>query len=665
MNARLSALALAVSLALHATSARAQTHVEGTTLFPYPTRPDGVQPLVITVTPTVSTRADLVVKVQTSWPESELAVRHAVQVSAGALRSYVVPVPLGTVDYGSVALGEGTSATTLSLGGGGPSPAADPTYIGVVGLGVRIAAALNAVNPSGNNSGTATILAAAGATSPQSGDPILPTVPSAYGGAHALVAGAGSLLAAPPEAKRALSDWVLAGGFLVVSPRTVADLRDPWLRAMLGDVTDDGEGTLRGARLTRRAWGYAAQHGLGAVCVIPYDLSLEGWAQQPGAEQALREFARSMRHVGGGMVAPGDLSLFRRFTYEGRGQTEEVFRPRQNIRPLLIPVTLLLTLYIIAVGVLFRRSRKAPLRVFVRVPLAALAVLALSYGATRLFRDHTSNARVLAVYDLGDGSSRGVERVFAGLTAGSSMTLSVAPPGEGFALLKTSSNHSAMRWDGRKLSVERARLSVWETGMLYTETMVDAGGGVRVRWSADGKPTVENRTPWALRNATLFQAQGGGWVNVWDFTSVAPGATVEGTRSLRDLSGQPSGTLLRVPFAEASVRPAAAFVDDIAGDARRVFGCDQLFATFELPDRVGALVRAMGFTLAQREALLRVVVPRAIEGDARYSGRIGAHRYGYEDLESVAEIVGDAAVTGDATPEGDAATVSDAVGGER
>lgn len=663
MNARLSALVLTVSLALFATGARAQTHVEGTTLFPYPTRPDGVQPLVVTVTPVASARADLVVKVQTSWPEAELAIRHAVQVNAGALRTYVIPAPLGTVDYGSVALGEGTSATTLSLGGGGPSPAADPTYIGVVGLGVRIAAALNAVNPSGNNSGTATILAAAGATSPQSGDPILPTVPSAYGGAHALVAGAGSLLAAPPEAKRALSDWVLAGGFLAVSPRTVADLRDPWLRAMLGDVTDDGEGSLRGARLTRRAWGYAAQHGLGAVCVIPYDLSREGWAQEPGAEQALREFARSMRHVGGGMVAPGDLSLFRRFTYEGRGQIEEVFRPRQNIRPLLIPVTLLLTLYIIAVGVLFRRSRKAPLRVFVRVPLAALAVLALSYGATRLFRDHTNAARVLAVYDLGDGSSRGVERVFAGLTAGSSMTLSVAPPGEGFALLKTSSNHSAMRWDGRKLSVERARLSVWETGMLYTETMVDAGGGVHVRWSTDGKPTVENRTPWALRDATLFRAQGGGWVNVWDFPAVAPGATVEGALSLRDLSGQPSGPLLRVPFAEASVRPAAAFVDDIAGDAKRVFGCDQLFATFDLPERVGGLVRGMGFSLAQREALLRVVVPRTVEGDARYSGRIGAHRYGYEDLESVAEVVGDAAVTGDATPEGDA--VSGDAGGDR
>ncbi len=626
--------------------ARAQ-EIEGRGLFAYPSRPDAVQSVVVTARPHTSVRGDLTTTIRTSWPYGESRVRQPVSLAAGSTRSFVVPAPVGPYDSGDVALEDLGARSSISFAGSGSSALA-PTFIGVLGLGGRVTAAIQSVNAA--EATQARVLAATMLTDPTSGDALLPPFPSAFSGAHAIVAGAGAILALPPEAKRTLRQWVTAGGFLAVAPRTTADLRDPWFTELFGAVTDDGDGHVSGPRLLPRRWGAAVHVGLGVAGVIPYDLSAEGWAHDTRADAALRDFTDFVDGAGGGMIAPGELSLFRRFSRSGDDEVTRAFRPKADVRGLLIPVTLLLTLYIVAVGVALARNRKsrAPLKVFVRLPLAAFAVLAVIVAAARLTRTSASTARVLAVYDLGAGSTEAVERVFAGLNAGVARTFAVAPPGEGLALYATGTNNTsaAMRWDGRALSVERVRLGLWETGLAYSERVVDAGRGIRI--ARDGRDLrVINESPWTLTDIALLSD---GAV-VSRLGPAAPGATAVGR--------------VDPPFAQATCEgmfPRATgaldrvFINRMMGPATRARGALQLFALARITDETKAWTRALGFAPTESAAVVRVVIPDEVSDPERvgsYSARLNARRSDYEPDEPAAEV------STESTPD-DAASANDA-----
>ncbi len=640
MTARAS-LALALALCAVAPAARAQ-ELEARALLPYGSRGDALQCVVVTARPRAGVRGDLTVRVQTSWPYGETRVRQSVALGAGAARTFVIPAPVGPYDYGAATLDDLGASASITFGGGGTSATRSPTYIAVLGLGGRVTAAINAVNPSGSQS-QARVLAATMLEDPASGDPIIPPIPSAFGGTHAVVAGAGAILAAPPEARRALREWVTAGGFLAVSPRTIADLRDPWFVELLGPVSEDAEGRLSGPRLVARRWGAVVHHGLGVAGVIPYDLSTEAWARDARADAALRDFTDFADGAGGGMIAPGELTLFRRFARPGDDGVVRAFRPRADVRGLLIPVTALLTLYIIAVGVALARNRRgrAPLKVFTRLPLAALAVLAVIFAAARLTRTSASTARVLALYDLGEGSGRAVERVMAGLNAGVARTLAVAPPGEGVALYATggSSGSSAMRWDGQRLSVERVRLGLWESGLVYTERMVDAGGGIRLEHEGSTVRVI-NRSPWTL-DAIALESDG---VVMARFPAAAPGATVSAT--IAPPFERPTFDKM---FPGGGPALARTFVESMMGSPSRARAARQLFALARLPDDARAYVSRLGFAPGEQAAVVRVVLPVARPDPERvgaYSARLGVRRNDYEpdepDESPVEEATGDA-----------------------
>lgn len=625
MSARSLTVALALASLAWCAPARAQ-EVEGVPLVQYPSQPDAVQTMVLTARPHTTARGDLTLTIRTPWPSGEAHVRQTVNLGAGATRSFLTPAPLGPYDSGEVTLEEPSAVSPIAFSGGSANNAS-LTYIGVLGLGGRVTAAIQSINP--EEASQARVAAGAMRTDPTSGDAMVPALPSAFGGAHAIVAGSAAILALPPESRRTLRQWVVAGGFLAVSPRTVADLRDPWFVDLFGRVTDDGNGRLSGPRLLARRWGAAVHLGLGVAGVIPYDLSAEGWAHEPLADAALRDFVDFTEGAGGGMVAPGELSLYRRFSRPADGDAvSRAFRPKADVRGLLIPVTILLTLYIVGVGVALARNRKsrAPLGVFVRLPLVAFAVLGIIVAAARLTRSSASTARVLAVYDLGGASSEAVERVFVGLNAGAASTFAVAPPSDGVALYSNgaSSGSTAMRWDGRRLSVERVRLGLWETGLAYTERMVDAGGGVAV--VIDGAEVrVTNRTPWTLSAMALVR-QGAVAAR---FDGLAPGAT---TRARLETSYASVSYATMFPRARGTLDRV--FIDRMMGTATKARGALQLFALATVTDETRRWTRGIGFTPGETAALVRVVIPEEANDPERvgaYSARLDARRNDFDD----------------------------------
>ncbi len=624
--------------------------ISATALVPYAVRPEAVQCVVATARPHEGVRGDLTLKVQAAWPYGEVRVRQSVNLRAGSTRSFVIPAPLNPYDSATVSLDDLNAFTSVSLGGG--SSSVSPTFFAVLGLGGRVTAAIQAV-ASDENLTQARLIAGTMQNDPTSGDPLVPPFAAAFGGTHSVIAGSGAILAAPPEARRALRQWVMAGGFLAIAPRTVADLRDPWFVDLLGPVTDDGGGHLSGPRLLARRWGAAVHVGLGVAGVIPHDLSAEGWAREAGADAALRDFVDFADGAGGGIVAPGELSLFRRFSRAGLDDVSRAFRPVADVRGLLIPVTVLLTLYVIGVGVTLARNRKgrAPLKVFVRLPLVALTVLAVIVAAARTTRTSASTARVLAVYDVGEGAGQAVERVFAGLNAGVASTLALTPPGEGVALYSTGGNSmsAAMRWDGQRLAVERVRLGLWETGLAYTERMVDAGGGVH--YSRERSTVrVTNNSPWEFTSLVLV-SEG---VVMARFGAAGRGATVEAT-----LRAATQSTSFDAMFPGASENLGRVFVDRMMGATFHARGAVQLFGLARMPDSVRAWVRGVGFAPNEEAALVRVVIPQEAQDPERvgaYSARLGVRRNDYEPEEvpsvqpqSVSE---DASVTDDAGEAG-------------
>ena len=644
---RIAGIALAAFAWCGAASAQ---EIDGAALIPYGVRPEAVQCVVATARPHTGVRGDLTLKVQTAWPYGEVRVRQPVNLRAGSTRTFVIPAPLSPYDTAQVSLDELGVSSSVSFAGGSSSVA--PTYFAVLGLGGRVTAAIQAVASSENLS-QARLIASTVQSDPRIGDALMPPFASAFGGTHSIVAGSGAILAAPPEARRVLREWVMAGGFLAVAPRTVADLRDPWFVELFGPVTDDGGGHLSGPRLLARRWGAAVHLGLGVAGVIPHDLSAEGWAREAGADAALRDFVDFADGAGGGIVAPGDLSLFRRFTRAGEDDVSRAFRPVADVRGLLVPVTILLTLYVIAVGVALARNRKSktPLKVFVRLPLAALVVLAVIVAAARMTRTSASTARVLAVYDVGTGANMAVERVFAGLNAGVASTLALTPPSEGVALYSTGGNatSAAMRWDGQRLAVERVRLGLWETGLAYTERMVDAGGGVRFSYER-GVAHVTNNSPWEFTSLVLVSDG----VVMARFGAVGRGATVEA--AVRSVT---QNAPFEAMFPGASENLARVFVDRMMGQTTHARDALQLFGLARMPDGVRRWVRGVGFAPSEEAALVRVVIPQATQDPERvgaYSARLGVRRSDYEpDEEPTVQpqpVSDDASVTDDAGEAG-------------
>ncbi len=573
-------VALALAALLGPLGAEAQVYLTARPLVGYGQRPDAVTPLVAHIGSVQPLVDDLTARVTVSWPHGELEVRQTVRGVPGAARVEVLPVPLGLYDYARVTLGD-TSASlppTRTAREEGPL-----THVAVVGLGQRIAARLC--------SAAEGLECGALESSELSGDPLIPAAPFAWGGTQVALVDAEALATLPPIAREAFDAWVQQGGVVVVA------LRTPSQRHRLGPWAH-GPGTSLG-------FGEAWARGLGAVVTVDLDLSTADWDDTPEAAQRFAAMAQGLPHVGAALAPPGTLALHRRVS-DRTGPMREVWRSPFNTRGPLGPMAVVLALYVIAVGVVLTRNRRAqhPLRVFVRLPAAAFLVLAATFATTWLSRSRRSEARVVALYDLAAGTSEGTERVFASVTAGGARALTVRPPAGHFSLLHTSAASTGgwLRWDGSRLSVEGARMGLWETASLYTEGPSPLSGAVTLSRDPAGRPVVHNGSGLSLRRGGVLDRDG---VTVWPIGPVPPGASVAADEAEVHVGGDNSRRLFGSAV-DASA-PAMRLLDEGLGGIGGRPGPVQYFATAGIPTQLAGRIGALGLALAREVALVRVI----------------------------------------------------------
>jgi len=632
-------LALGLALALCAGAASAQ-ELRGALLIPWPMRTDALHTAVVTATPRAAGPHEVRAQLRRFWPAQELTVAHATALSTRP-RTLTLPVPFGPNDDGNVALRPEGAQSPLAAGNPGNPRNVTPNFIAVLGLGAGRAAQID------DGSTDSETVAALVARTPE-GAPLFAPLPSAWGGAQAIVTDSPTLLDAPADALATLDDWVHGGGVLAFTARSEADLRHPWLRARVGDATVDAEGRTASAEMTvaragsARRFGLARAVGLGAVVLLDGDLSLE--RDDAVTRAALQDF-RAAVGVGGGLVAPGDLALWRRL--EDRAVQRRLRGP-SDLRPALVPIAIALTLYVIAVGVVLsrNRARKDPLRVFVSVPAAGLAILAAVFGLSVAVRAHRSSARVVCVWDVGAGARRAVLRRFGAITAARPQSFSMRPAAGEVALIRTSaaSASGVLRWDGARLAVEGARLGLWETALLYTEGVVDTGGPIEVT-ARGGRVVVENRSALALREPVLLMGD-----DVLALPSVPAGGRAEAPFSTRRTLHR-TQAIARDALGWARAPLSAMALEEVIGDLRTASAPAQLLARVEVDGATRAMLSAAGFPVSEGEALIRVVPrvepsPQVIESvlpRSRVGPRVWAN---YE--EPAAPVPADASAGGDA-----------------
>lgn len=612
------AIALALALALLAPPVVAQ-ELRANLLVPWPVRNDAVHTVVAVAAPRTPGTHELRAHLRRFWPTGEVDVALTANLG-GRARTLSLPAPFGPNDDGVMELRPEGTRSQVGTGNPGNPRNGTPGYIAVLGLGAGRAAEID------NGSSESEVVAGLVARSPESATLFAP-LPLGWGGAQAIVTDAATLIDAPTEARTNLADWVHAGGILAISPRDANDLRPAWMRALVGDAALDDRAQASGPDLrpahtfAGERFGAARALGLGTVVVLDGDLSLEG---NRTARLALQGF-RNTLGPGGGLVPPGDLSLWRRVDDHS---VQRALRGPSNLRPALVPIALALTLYVVAVGLVLsrNRARRNPLRVFVRIPVAGLVILATVFGLSVALRAHRSAARIACVWDLGVGSRRAVLRRFGAITAARPQSFSLRPGAGEIALVRGSaaSASGTLRWDGTRLSIEGARLGLWETALLYTEGVVDAGGAFEVL-AQEGRVTLVNQTTLALRDPVLL-TQG----SVLRLPAIPPGARVEA--SLGDaVSLRPQQPFVAGVLQWRDAPLLTTVLEEILGDLRAVRDA-QIVARAELDPETRAIFAAAGFPVTSGEALVRVVIPARPSARIREPvlarNRVGARNWG-------------------------------------
>ncbi len=626
-----SAVSALFSAALFAAPAAAQT-LRASPAFQGQARPDGFVSVAVTLAPEGPRDADITLFSPSPWALD--TARVTTPATPGATR--LVPHPLGPYGELSITL-DGRDEQPISDLANTLSVDAETAYVLTVDVDPHEVSTLN--TPSPGPGATHHVVALTLGRDAQTLGYLWPTQPWMYGGLHAVVLDARALQRAPSEARRTLRQWVESGGELLVATPSVETLRAPVFADYFGAV-EAHDGTVDGPRITATPWGFSARHGLGHASFTLHDLAANHWPPDLDAERALVDFANDARRRSDASAPPGSLRLARDFAAgEGLAAWRGFDGPRA-IHRVLLPVIALLAVYVIAAGVLIARNRRSPspLRLFVRLPLASLALLGAVTTAVQLARAMPDTARVLVFYDLGEGATTAVERVFAGLTAGQARTFALAAP-EGGAVLYhgTGDTRPSLRWRDARLSLTRARIGRWESGHTYSERAVTVGG-VQVR-AIGNAAVIENRGPWRIEEAALLRDN----AVIARLDTLEPGAsrTVPFTRP--DDAAETTPVLHGGPLVTSVVQMQRA-------NDRGV----QLLARVTLPDEVRRRYESAGFQVQEGRAVLRVAVSPGARAQRVASARTLTDEEAAQ--QALAALKADDAGDGDAAIEGDGGT---------
>jgi hypothetical protein len=382
----------------------------------------------------------------------------------------------------------------------------------------------------------------------RTGDPLLPERSVAYANVSALVAEAPLLARASVPQRRAIEDWVQAGGRLLVLPRSDGDLRDPALRSLVGDVArgvPDPSPTpspfvpaglalvpLRcGPEQRAEPFGCARPFGFGRVYVAAYDLNAPSNATSPEA----RALVQSIAAEGSSVLAPAPLlSLGRheerasdpQFVSGGeRGVHFTALRgaldPNENYRVGLAVASLLLVLYVLVVGPLnfaFVARRGSPVLALVTTPVLAALGLVSMLGVGAVGKGVRMRYRAFELAEAVEGDARAVVRRYTGyfLTRPAAFTLTgdigvalTMVPGAGGDVAPVATD------DGERVRLTQVRGRLWETLVAREDAVASLGGSVRFERAGTRLVAVHNGLAEPLLGAVVVEP-GGAFYRVGD-----------------------------------------------------------------------------------------------------------------------------------------------------
>ncbi|MBX3272770.1 MAG: hypothetical protein KF729_21085 [Sandaracinaceae bacterium] len=364
-----------------------------------------------------------------------------------------------------------------------------------------------------------------------SGDPLLPDGGAGWSTVGLLVASGPALARVGAAGREAIEDWLRAGGTLLVSPRSDADLRQPWLTALAGPMTRSEEmhvdpewasppGTRRLACETARAvpaGGCMTRVGFGRVLVAPYDLE-SGAAIEGGASRALVSAMLATSHD----VAPalpfarGVEELDSRYWDEAGsfGTLRAALDPNQAFRPALVLVALVLLFYVVLVGPLnfgWVARQNRPVLALVTTPLVASGCVVVLLAVGYVGKGVVMRYRRVEVLEALEGEPRALARRYTGLYSTRPGTFDLPGPGPGEVVRHVgggSGEGPVLRGAGASPRLTDFRAGLWETTFLREDRVLDLGGPIRFERSGARLVAVVNASTTPLAGAVVVDAGG-------------------------------------------------------------------------------------------------------------------------------------------------------------
>jgi hypothetical protein len=408
---------------------------------------------------------------------------------------------------------------------------------------------------------------------PRTGEPLLPDFAAGYASVTVVLATGAQLALIDANTRSALSDWLLAGGALALSPDRPEDLRAPYLQAWVGGPiyedkperalreeavfaqpldpggaamgrgsggvtelrlapSDDSRTHLRGFRggnLRPSPWGAVASYGLGEVHLLAFQPNAEPFVSDPWAHNKLADLTRHAWDRSGAVALPHaestlDESRLRLIRRE--------LDPNEGTRWTIVVSALLLLAYAALAGPLnFFLARKSgkPLRALAQLPLWSGIALSLVVALGVLGRGVSGRSRRITLIEAGAGMSRAAATRFRGLYASSARERVVTASARGNVLdvagdAEETGRHLVVDRDGPRLTELRGR--PWEVVVVREDGFIGLGGGVSLLRGPDGSVSIKNRLGRDLIGVVLMPGGSGTaryFVRIKDGETVAEG----------------------------------------------------------------------------------------------------------------------------------------------
>jgi hypothetical protein len=371
---------------------------------------------------------------------------------------------------------------------------------------------------------------------------ILPDRWIGYCGLDMLIINAYPLERLTPSQRKAITDWVRAGGRLLVSPgRDLAWFRQAFFRALLppysveirnrrrlpefernfGAFEEDRTFALTvlglpGAKVLLRE-GDVPLHqkvrcGLGEVSVLGFDLGAMPFSIWPGRERFWPSFFAAY-HVRGSTKGKNPFGGFFRYRSD-RVRAKVVSLMDTSILPSLLLLALIVGAYVIAVGpVNYLILKKKGVRIYLvfTVPVLALLFSVVILGAGYLSRGGAILRQRLTILDVPEGEGVGVEKAYRSLLSQVTRRYNVEFDRDQAAVSlyrKTSDlRGSELRIrEGESFSVQDHLLRPWELACYEAKAIRDLGGAVRLR-AEKSFAEIENNTDLVILRGCLVKGR--------------------------------------------------------------------------------------------------------------------------------------------------------------